>query len=103
MRKSLLAGAELVITTIGVAGTASASPIRECGNSSDGWGSPVEVVNPTTRGVARSFARHYAVRVTGRYPGVSLPTPERHPLVPSRMTLTPGALSRVPSAGLGRC
>jgi hypothetical protein len=68
MRKSALMAAVLVITTIGVAGTAAASPIRKCGRIRDVHGSPAGVFNLTTRRVACRYARRFAVQVTEHFP-----------------------------------
>jgi hypothetical protein len=68
MMKSALVAALAVLTTIGVAGTASASPIRECGNIPEVQGSPAGVLNLTTRDVSCSSARRFAVQVTVQYP-----------------------------------
>jgi hypothetical protein len=68
MPKATLVAARAVLTTIGIAGTASASPIRECGNIPEVQGSPAGVLNLTTRNVSCSSARRFAVQVTAQYP-----------------------------------
>jgi hypothetical protein len=58
----------LAITTLGVADTAVASPIRECGHITFAHGSPAGIDNLTTRNVACPYARRFALQITARFP-----------------------------------